>query len=121
MKKKFKWIIIILVVIIAVLIGLSKTGVIGGDEGTKVTAEKAAYKDVTEVVTASGKVFPEIEVKISPDISGEIVTLDVIEGDTVKKGQVLATIYADIYASQRDQAAAMVAQSEAQVANTSSQ
>lgn len=121
MKKKIKWIIIILVVIIGVLIGLNKAGVIGGDEGTKVTAEQAAYRDITEVVTASGKVFPEIEVKISPDISGEIVSLDVIEGDTVKKGQVLATIYADIYASQRDQAAAMVTQSEAQVANSSSQ
>ena len=40
MKKKFKWIIIILVVIIGVLIGLNKAGVIGGDEGTKVTAER---------------------------------------------------------------------------------
>lgn len=121
MKKKLKWIIIILVVIIGVLIVLNKTGVLGKDEGVQVTAEKAAYRDITEIVTASGKVFPEIEVKISPDISGEIVSLNVIEGDTVKKGQVLATIYADIYASQRDQAAAMVAQSEAQVANSSSQ
>ena len=61
-----------------------------------------------EVVTASGKVYPEIEVKISPDVSGEIVELAVKEGDSVQKGQTLARIYADIYATQRDQASAVV-------------
>ena len=86
MSKKLKWLIAILVVVIIVLIALSKAGVLGGDEGTKVTAEKAETRDITEVVTASGKVFPEIEVKVSPDISGEIVQLNVIEGDTVKRG-----------------------------------
>ncbi len=110
-----------LVVVVIALIALSKAGVLGGNEGTKVTAEKAETRDITEIVTASGKVFPEIEVKVSPDISGEIVQLNVIEGDTVKRGQVLANIYADIYASQRDQAAAIVSQSEAQVSNSKSQ
>ena len=121
MSKKTKWIIAILVVLIAVLIGLSKAGIIGGDEGLKVTAEKAAVRNITEIVTASGKIFPEIEVKVSPDISGEIVELNVLEGDTVKRGQVLARIYADIYASQRDQAAAVVTQSQAQVSNSQAQ
>jgi HlyD family secretion protein len=59
-----------------------------------------------------------VEVKISPDISGEITELNVAEGDSVKKGQVLARIYADIYSSQRDEAAARVAQSQATVANS---
>ncbi|MBG9375135.1 efflux RND transporter periplasmic adaptor subunit [Panacibacter sp. DH6] len=122
MSKKLKWIIIILVILVVALIGLSKAGVLGGnDEGTKVTAEKATIRNITEIVTASGKVFPEVEVKVSPDIAGEIVELNVIEGDTVKKGQVLAKIYGDIYASQRDQAAAVVSQSQAQVANSSAQ
>lgn len=121
MNKKLIWIIVGLLVIIGVLIGLSKAGIIGKDEGTKVTAEKTALRNITEIVNASGKVFPEIEVKVSPDISGEIVELTVAEGDTVKRGQVLARIYADIYASQRDQAAAVVAQSEAQVSNSKSQ
>jgi HlyD family secretion protein len=103
------------------LIVLSKAGVLGKDEGTKVTAEKATVRNITETVTASGKVFPEIEVKISPDISGQIVELNVQEGDTVHRGQVLAKIYADIYSSQRDQAAAVVAQSQAQVANSKAQ
>lgn len=121
MSKKLKWIIGILVVLVIALIVMSKTGVFGKDEGTKITAEKASTRNITEIVTASGKVFPEIEVKVSPDISGEIVELNVEEGDTVKRGQVLAKIYADIYASQRDQAAAIVAQSEAQVSNSKSQ
>ena len=121
MSKKLIWIIVILVVVIVALIALSKAGVFGADEGTKVATEKAVNRTITEIVTASGKVFPEIEVKVSPDISGEIVALNVEEGDTVKKGQVLANIYGDIYASQRDQAAALVSQSQAQVANSTSQ
>jgi HlyD family secretion protein len=121
MSKKLKWIIGILIVLVIALIALSKAGVFGKDEGTKVTAEKATQRDITEIVTASGKVFPEVEVKVSPDISGEIVELNVEEGDTVKRGQILAKIYADIYASQRDQAAAIVAQSQAQVSNSKSQ
>lgn len=114
-----KWILIlsgIAVLVIALLI-LKKTGVIGKEEGTKVAVEKAALKDITEVVTASGKIYPETELKISPDISGEIVQLTVLEGDSVNKGQLLAMVYADIYASQRDQAAAGVAQQMAQVEN----
>lgn len=122
MNKKLKWLIIILVVVVGALIGLNKAGIIGGgDEGTKVATEKATVRNITEIVTASGKVFPEVEVKVSPDISGEIVALNVAEGDTVRKGQVLASIYGDIYASQRDQAAALVSQSQAQVGNANAQ
>jgi len=121
MSKKLKWIIGILVILIILLVVLSKAGVLGKDEGTKITAEKAATRNITETVTATGKVFPEVEVKVSPDISGEIVELNVEEGDTVRRGQVLAKIYADIYASQRDEAAAVVAQSQAQVLNSKAQ
>ena len=69
-------------------------------------------------MNASGKIYPEVEVKISPDISGEIVGLYVNEGDTVKKGQILAKIYADIYATQRDQVSAGLVQAEAQKSNS---
>lgn len=117
MSKKLKWIIGILVIIIVLMVVLSKMGVFGKDEGIKVSAEKAANRTITELVTASGQIYPVTEVKVSSDISGEIVDLPVMEGDTVRKGQVLAKIYADIYASQRDQAAAVVAQSKAQVQN----
>src|SRR5207248_5365649 len=113
------WIIIGLVVVIIVMVVLKKAGALGKEEGIKVSSEKTSKKTIIETVTASGKIYPEIEVKVSPDISGEIVELNVQEGDSVKKGQILAKIYADIYATQRDQAAAQVNQQQAQVANAS--
>jgi HlyD family secretion protein len=121
MKKKLVWIISGLVAIILILIILKRKGIIGKEEGIKVTVEKAAVRTITETVNANGKVYPEVEVKVSPDISGEIVELNVVEGDSVRKGQVLARIYADIYNSQRDQAAAVVNQYQAQVLNSTAQ
>ncbi len=119
MNKTLKRVIIALVVLIVLLVVLKKTGVLGKDEGIKVTSEKVTKKTIIETVNASGKIYPEVEVKLSPDISGEIVELNVEEGDSVKRGQVLARIYGDIYATQRDQAAAIVSQQQAQVANAS--
>src|SRR5687767_12452307 len=118
MNKKVKWILIALGILIVVLVGIKATTG-SGNEGIKVTAEKVARRTIVETVNASGKVYPEVEVKVSPDISGEIVELTVQEGDSVHKGQVLARIYADIYASQRDEAMARVNESQAGVANTS--
>ena len=121
MNKKLLWIIIGVVVLVAALVVLKNKGALGKDEGTKVSAEKAMRRTIIETVNASGKLYPEIEVKVSPDISGEIVELAVDEGDSVKKGQVLAKIYADIYTTQRDQAAALVNQQQASVSNSSAQ
>jgi len=117
MSKKVKLILIGLVVLVAVLGGLKYAGVFGKKEGTKVTAEKVQLRTITEIVNASGKIYPVIEVKVSPDISGEITELTVLEGDSVTKGQIVARIYADIYSIQANQAASGVAQSQAQVAN----
>lgn len=121
MSKKLIWIVVTLVLIIGLLVGLKKAGVIGKEEGIKVTAEKTQLRTITETVNASGKVYPEVEVKISPDVSGEIIELTVNEGDSVRKGQVLARIYADILNSQRDQVAAGVNQQKAQVNNSTAQ
>ena len=118
MNKKTKWLLIGIVGLVVLLIILSKAGVFGKDDGLKVSAEKSQKRDITELVNASGKIYPEIEVKVSPDISGEITELNVEEGDTVKKGQVLARIYADVYNIQRSQAASGVTQSLAQVDNS---
>jgi HlyD family secretion protein len=117
MSKKVKLILIGLVVLVAVLGGLKYAGAFGKKEGTKVTAEKVQLRTITEIVNASGKIYPVIEVKVSPDISGEITELTVLEGDSVTKGQIIARIYADIYSIQANQAASGVAQSQAQVAN----
>ncbi len=118
MNKKTKWILFIVIAISVLLIVLGKMGVFGKEEGTKVTSEKVQSRTIIEVVNASGKIYPVVEVKVSPDISGEITELNVQEGDTVKKGQLLARIYADIYSIQRDQASFGVNQSKAQVANS---
>jgi HlyD family secretion protein len=118
MSKSLKWILISVAVLLVALVVLSKMGAFGKDDGIKVTAEIAKKRTITEIVNATGKIYPEIEVKVSPDISGEITELNVQEGDTVKKGQVLARIYADIYNIQRNQAASGVAQSQAQVNNS---
>lgn len=121
MNKKLLWIIISVVLLVVLLVVLQKAGAFGTDEGTKVTAEKAAKRTIIETVNASGKVYPEIEVKISPDISGEIIELTVAEGDSIKKGEILAKIYPDIYVTQRDQAAAVVNQQRATVSNSQEQ
>ena len=116
-KKSRKW-IWITVIALALIFVLVKVFGGGKDKGEKVSVEKVAKRTVIETVTASGQIYPEIEVKISPDISGEIVELNVEEGDSVQKGKVLARIFADLYALQRDEASSQVSQSQATVANS---
>jgi HlyD family secretion protein len=120
-KKKLLWIALALAVLLITLVGLKSAGVIGKEEGLKVSTEKVERRIIIETVNASGKVYPEIEVKVSPDISGEIVELQVKEGDSVRRGQVLAKIYADIYSTQRNQAAAEVNRQQALVDNSKAQ
>jgi HlyD family secretion protein len=115
MNKKLKWTLIIVGLSAGAFIVAKAVG--GGDKTEKVAVEKASKRTIIESVNASGKIYPEIEVKISPDIAGQITDLYVEEGDSVKKGKVLARIYADIYALQRDEAASRVNQSVATVDN----
>jgi HlyD family secretion protein len=117
MNKKLKWTLIIAGGLAGVFI-LAK--VMGANKKTteKVAIEKSTKRTIVETVNASGKIYPEVEVKISPDISGEVTELNVQEGDSVRRGQVLARIYADIYALQRDEAASRVNQTSATVDNS---
>lgn len=87
-------------IIIAALIGLSKAGIIGNkDEGKEVETSKVVASTIIETVSATGKIQPEIEVKISPEVSGEIILLNVKEGQVVKKGDLLVKINPDLYTS----------------------
>ncbi|MDL2142422.1 efflux RND transporter periplasmic adaptor subunit [Flavobacterium tructae] len=95
------------VVLIAVLVGLSKAGVIGNkDEGTEVEISKVIASTIVETVSATGKIQPEIEVKLSSMVSGEIIALNVKEGQVVKKGDLLVKINPDLYTSVLDRSVA---------------
>lgn len=95
------------IVIIATLIGLSKAGVIGNkDEGKEVEISKVAASTIVETVSATGKIQPEIEVKLSSMVSGEIIALNVKEGQVVKKGDLLVKINPDLYTSGLDRSMA---------------
>ena len=70
MNKKLKWELIILGILALIFIIMKVAG--GGDKTVKVATEKAVKRTIVETVNASGKIYPEVEVKISPDISGEV-------------------------------------------------
>lgn len=117
MKKKTRYIVGAIVVIIILFFVLKKAGVIGAKKAVEVAVDKAAYHDIIQTVSASGKIYPEIIVSVSSDVSGEIVELPVEEGDSVTQGQVVAKIYADVYNSIRVRSEASVNQSQAQLSN----
>ena len=106
--------LVLLVVAVAVIVGLRVSGVVGGKErATQVELSDVERRTVTQLVTASGNIQPEVEVRISPDVSGEIVELPIVEGDQVARGQLLARIKPDFYQAQLDQAEASVLQAKA--------
>src|SRR5260221_318729 len=72
------------------------------NEGTKIITEKAQIRTIIETVSANGKIQPEVDVKISPDVSGEIVELTVKEGQQVNKGDLIIKIKPDVYLSAVD-------------------
>ncbi|MBG8554764.1 efflux RND transporter periplasmic adaptor subunit [Hymenobacter guriensis] len=109
----------ILIAVLVLLVGgfvlAKKQGWIGAPTGTEVISAKAKAATIVEKVSASGKVQPETEVKISPDVSGEITELYVQEGDSVKKGQLLLRIRPDNYQAMVNQQNAVVGTQRANV------
>ncbi|WP_281337123.1 efflux RND transporter periplasmic adaptor subunit [Flavobacterium eburneipallidum] len=101
MSKKTIYILVgAAIAIIGLLIVLSKTGVIGDkDKGKSVEIANVNATTIVETVSATGKIQPEIEVKISSEVSGEIIALNVKEGQVVKKGDLLVKINPDLYTS----------------------
>ncbi len=116
-NKLLKILLIAAVALIVVAVIGKKAGWFGGTPGIKVSVEKPEFRTVTEIVTASGKIQPETEVKISPDVSGEIVELHINEGDFINKGDLLLKIKPDIYLSSVDRARAAVNSAKANQAN----
>lgn len=103
--KRIYWIIIIGVALIAIVVGIK---VSNGNKPLEVYTEKALVRDIIEVVSATGKIQPETELKISSDVSGEITEMLVKEGDQVKKGALLCRIRPDLYVSAFDRVNASV-------------
>lgn len=111
---------IAVVLIIFAIIG-KKQGWFGKALTIKIAVEKAELRDITESITANGKIQPEKEVKISPDVAGEIVELNIKEGENVTKGQLLCRIKPDIYISQRDRSMAAISSAKARLAQSEAQ
>lgn len=116
---KILLIAVALLLIVAVL--GKKQGWFGKAITVKVAVEKVASRSIVEAVTSNGKIQPETEVKISPDVSGEIVELHVKEGDHVEKGVLLFKIKPEIYVSARERAAAAVSSSKARLSQVEAQ
>jgi len=108
------------VLLILAVIG-KKAGWFGKAATVKVAVEYAEKRLIIETITANGKIQPEKEVKITPDVSGEIVELKVKEGDHVEKGQLLLRIKPDIYISQKDRSIAAISSARARLAQAEAQ
>ncbi len=104
--------IVLIVLALVVFMGSKKEPII------TVQTEKVSARTITQVVTATGKIQPEVQVKISPEVSGEIVELPVKEGDRVKRGDLLMKIKPDVYIAQRNQYAAGLLQAKAGLTRT---
>ena len=99
-KKKIYILVGVVVTLIIVLVTLKSKGIIGGNDDLKqVETSKVDEITIIETVSATGKIQPEIEVKISSEVSGEIIALPIKEGQVVKKGDLLVKINPDLYTS----------------------
>ncbi|MCM8568812.1 efflux RND transporter periplasmic adaptor subunit [Gramella jeungdoensis] len=118
-KKKLFIILAIIVVLIILLIVGKKAGWFGNSANVKeVEIAKIEPIDITETVAATGKIQPEVEVKLSSEVSGEIIELPVVEGQLVEKGDLLVRINPDIYQSSVERARASYQNSRANYAQT---
>lgn len=121
MQKRKNLIRIGIGILVLVIIGFAiarKKGWIGSDKSTKVSTELVTKRTIVESVSANGKIEPEVEVKLSPDVSGEVIELYVKEGDKINAGDLLAKINPELYISSYDRSVAMVNTQRANLANS---
>lgn len=120
-KKILPYVIGLLVLAIVMLVIGKKMGWFGKEFTISVTTEKVEAKTLTEFITANGKIQPETQVKISPDVSGEVIELYVEEGDEVVKGDLLCVIKPEMYVSALNRAEATLNSSKARLAQAEAQ
>jgi HlyD family secretion protein len=123
MSKKSIYITLgVVVVVIVGLLVLSKNGIIGDkNKGKEVEIAKVSEMTIVETVSATGKIQPEIEVKISSEVSGEIIALPIKEGQVVKKGDLLVKINPDLYTSGYNRTVAGLSQTKAGLSQADAQ
>ncbi len=120
-KKKRNRLIWIVVIVIVVLIGVAIAIKSGKETAVTVQTEKVATRTITEIVQATGKIQPETSVKISPEVSGEIIRLPFKEGAAVKKGDLLAEIKPTTIKAQYDAGQAQLESAKANVEQAKAQ
>ncbi len=113
MKKKWIILIVAFVIIAVFLVVAKKNAWIGKQDIKEVSLAQVSQKNLIETVVASGRIQPELEIKISSEVSGEIIELPIIEGEKVEKGQLLLKINPDIYEAAANRARAAVNSSKA--------
>jgi HlyD family secretion protein len=121
MNKTLKYLLIAFLGLIVITWGARKLGLIGQKKGASVEVDAVARRSLIETVTASGKIQPEAEVKLSPEVSGEIIELTIKEGDQVKKGDLLIRINPDIYQAAVSRTDAAVSTAKAGLAQAEAQ
>ena len=114
MGKKRKGIRYTLIVMAAVVTAAVLFALLRTDKGEPVVINRPTRETIIERIPANGKIRPVTEVKISPDVSGEIIELNVDEGDRVRKGDLIIKIRQDVYISLRDRAEASLNSTKAQ-------
>jgi HlyD family secretion protein len=113
MKKKYIYIVLgIVLLIILLVVGKKQGWIVTDSQGEEVEFSAVELVDIVEKVSSSGKIKPEVEVKIAPEVSGEIITLNIKEGQEVKKGDLLVEINPDIYESMLGRAEAALNSAE---------
>ncbi len=120
-KKILPYAIVLLVVAIILLVVGKNAGWFGSSVTVKVATKVVESKTITELITANGKIQPETEVKISPDVSGEIIELYVEEGNEVTKGDLLVIIKPDVYISALNRMEATLNSAKARLAQAEAQ
>jgi len=116
-----KILLILTVVLVVFAVIGKKQGWFGKALTIKVATEQAEKRSIIEIITANGKIHPEKEVVISPDVSGEIVELHIKEGDFVNEGDLLFKIKPDTYISMRDRTQAALESAKARQAQAEAQ
>lgn len=117
-KKTFRYLLIITIALIVFAIVGKQASWFGGGTEYEVVTDKVLKRSIVEIITSNGKIQPETEVKISSDVSGEIVELNIKEGDEVKKGDLLLKVKPDTYISSLERMEASLNSAKANLANS---